>query len=813
MSKQYYVDAANGSDSNTGLSADSPLKSFAKLDALVGAGDTVNLKSGSTWHDDLWITSANVTVQSYGSGPNPIIHGDNGARAGIIVTADNALIRGIDVMSASNGVYITGTGAAATVLGGSFTANGTGIVVGNGGQLVLADGVTCSGSLRSLGAGDGIQISADAGVGPHTIVNATCIDNAFAGLNAKAGTVTISDSTLSFNGEPGWIAQNNLAVLNVVRSHIEGNNRSDNGTGQASIEDAAIVNSIGNTYVDPHNGAHPTVQINMIASNGALHSSGDHFVNGTSQTNTVGSIRVNTGANPATVTVTNAVFDHAAKSGIAVDAYGATALDLTLTSSTFNMTDTRAVRVTGDADFTSALVSNHFTRADHGVVIEVQDTDYYRAGDIASLLAKYAPVPELPVETTPVLPPMILSLSAHGVDENRQGAVIGNVTVGDAALLGPITYTVSDSRFEVVAGSTCALKLAPGMALDFEAEPCIVLSITAEDGAGASVTRSFTIDVRDIAGVTLAGTSANDTIGEGTGRLTATAEADTIDGKGGNDRINGLGGNDVLLGGAGNDIIAGDDGDDRLSGDSGDDMLAGGAGDDRLEGGVGRDVLAGDSGDDWLDGGAGDDFLQGGAGNDTLVTTKSESVRDIFDGGEGIDRIIVSGADPVTLAGFNAETASIEGWVGNGQALLGTSSADTFDFRAVTSLSGLAYIDAGNGNDRLHGSRFADDLRGGNGADMIEGGAGNDVLTGGAGSDTFLFARGFGQDVITDFKAVKPDADSIQFEKGVFANYAAVIAASKQVGADVVITASEGSSLVLSKVAMAQLSPDDFRFV
>jgi hypothetical protein len=75
----------------------------------------------------------------------------------------------------------------------------------------------------------------------------------------------------------------------------------------------------------------------------------------------------------------------------------------------------------------------------------------------------------------------------------------------------------------------------------------------------------------------------------------------------------------------------------------------------------------------------------------------------------------VSGSNAVTLAGFNALASSIEAWSGNGQAVLGTRAADTFDFGGITSLSGLAYVDGGKGNDWITDSSLADNVRGGAG--------------------------------------------------------------------------------------------------
>src|SRR6185369_15268760 len=107
---------------------------------------------------------------------------------------------------------------------------------------------------------------------------------------------------------------------------------------------------------------------------------------------------------------------------------------------------------------------------------------------------------------------------------------------------------------------------------------------------------------------------------------------------------------------------------------------------------------------------------------------------DVLDGGAGTDTVSVTGTGAVTLAGFDASASSIEVWQGNGQAVLGTSGADRFDFSGLTSVSGLLYVDAGKGNDTIIGSKFNDDLRGGAGTDRIDGEAANDILSGGSNS-------------------------------------------------------------------------------
>lgn len=62
-------------------------------------------------------------------------------------------------------------------------------------------------------------------------------------------------------------------------------------------------------------------------------------------------------------------------------------------------------------------------------------------------------------------------------------------------------------------------------------------------------------------------------------------------------------------------------------------------------------------------------------------------------------------------------------------------------------------MSGGEGNDRLEG---------GEGNDTLDGGAGNDYLTGGEGSDTYMFGRGYGQDVVNNFDRSPGSEDVIQ---------------------------------------------------
>lgn len=71
----WFVDSVGGNDGNSGLSSTSAFATLAKLQTVLGHGDTANLKKGSHWREQLTITKHNITVQAYGTGNMPLIDG------------------------------------------------------------------------------------------------------------------------------------------------------------------------------------------------------------------------------------------------------------------------------------------------------------------------------------------------------------------------------------------------------------------------------------------------------------------------------------------------------------------------------------------------------------------------------------------------------------------------------------------------------------------------------------------------------------------------------------------------------------------
>jgi Ca2+-binding RTX toxin-like protein len=99
--------------------------------------------------------------------------------------------------------------------------------------------------------------------------------------------------------------------------------------------------------------------------------------------------------------------------------------------------------------------------------------------------------------------------------------------------------------------------------------------------------------------------------------------------------------------------VLGDGRDNTFWGGAEADLLNGAGGNDHLKGGGGMDTLIGGTGLDILDGGAGADILTGGDGNDVFVLRKGEANGDVimdFWGKGNAD------GDSIVLVGYAAGT-------------------------------------------------------------------------------------------------------------------------------------------------------------
>ncbi|MFL9841816.1 hypothetical protein ABS767_12640 [Sphingomonas sp. ST-64] len=242
---------------------------------------------------------------------------------------------------------------------------------------------------------------------------------------------------------------------------------------------------------------------------------------------------------------------------------------------------------------------------------------------------------------------------------------------------------------------------------------------------------------------------------------------DHVVGSDNSDNLQGGGGADWLEGGEGDDVLIGDAGNDRLYGGNGSDYLSGGAGDDIMDAGAGNDILSDDEGNDLLSGGAGDDILNIGS-----MTTAA----DRFQGGSGVDRILVNATAAVDISNFqiaadieraesnvelgvsvtqanqfqaivapalrltNGGTVYLLNGTFTGQTLYLSNAGNAVDLSGTTT-GGLSVV-GGNGNDLIIGGSGFQTLTGGGGADVIFGGASSDIIDGGASNDSMYGGAG-----------------------------------------------------------------------
>ena len=244
--------------------------------------------------------------------------------------------------------------------------------------------------------------------------------------------------------------------------------------------------------------------------------------------------------------------------------------------------------------------------------------------------------------------------NAEIVEDSDTGAIVGSLSALDPDLSGSHTFTLLNNAGGRFALANGVIKVANGVAIDFEQALThsynIVVRVT--DEAGAHFDQTLTIDVLDSVVDNVDGTAGNDVIFGG-------ANAD---------RLFGLAGNDDLRGGAGNDV------------------LSGGAGNDVLRDGLGNDYMAGGAGNDvYTVGQAGDRVVESaGAGADQVVSTITYTLS------LNVENLTLFGAGAINgtgNGGINTIVGNTGGNVINGRAgsdiLTGGAGADTFVFNSA----------------------------------------------------------------------------------------------------------------------------------
>ncbi|WP_119303159.1 DUF4114 domain-containing protein [Dongia deserti] len=151
---------------------------------------------------------------------------------------------------------------------------------------------------------------------------------------------------------------------------------------------------------------------------------------------------------------------------------------------TFEVSDDRFEIVDGILQVRDGVSFDYETES--GIDIEVKATS--RSGDVQTVSIHIGVTDVNEAQTE-------LVIDGKAANENAAGAIIGSLTVADPDQNDTQTFEVSDDRFEIVNGQ---LKLKDGASLDHESEPTVDVTLTATDGAGNQIQRTFTINVGDV---------------------------------------------------------------------------------------------------------------------------------------------------------------------------------------------------------------------------------------------------------------------------------------------------------------------------
>ena len=170
----------------------------------------------------------------------------------------------------------------------------------------------------------------------------------------------------------------------------------------------------------------------------------------------------------------------------------------------------------------------------------------------------------------------------------------------------------------------------------------------------------------------------------------------------------------------------------------------------------------------------GDDVMTGGRGDDIYYVTSTKATV-VEKADEGVDTVRVSSVN--YQLPDNVENLIVAGsyWKGG---LTGVGN-------------GLANVIMGDGN-----------------AQTFDGRGGDDVITGGGGGDRFVFQKGSGHDVVTDFHVGK-GGDTIALQDYAFKSFAEVQSAMTQAGDDVVLKLSDTDAVLFRNTKVAQFTADN----
>jgi Ca2+-binding RTX toxin-like protein len=176
----------------------------------------------------------------------------------------------------------------------------------------------------------------------------------------------------------------------------------------------------------------------------------------------------------------------------------------------------------------------------------------------------------------------------------------------------------------------------------------------------------------------------------------------------------------------------------------------------------GNDTIIGFNTNDTLRGGAGNDALDGKAGDDSYVYVRGGGNDVVTEAaGAGVDTLVLEGINPSAVGlvrngnHLTLMIAESTPGAGDGGSILLNEELDNYLSRGVENIQ-FANGTTWHQNDLrlmllVQASTAGNDtITGFNVGDMLRGGVGNDSIFGRDGDDTYIYARGDGNDVVTE---------------------------------------------------------------
>lgn len=243
---------------------------------------------------------------------------------------------------------------------------------------------------------------------------------------------------------------------------------------------------------------------------------------------------------------------------------------------------------------------------------------------------------------------------------------------------------------------------------------------------------------------------------EGDDELDASDGFNIFYGRDGKDTIYGGENIDFMYGGNDDDILLGRNGTNIMFGEDGNDTIEDGEHSSYLNGGTGNDILKGAGGNDVLDGGSGDDFLNGERGDDTYIFAKGYDT-DTIAASVGHDTIVIHDyrvSDMNNIREANRDLTINFGKDTDDKIIItnffgsvdGRSFSFVFDDGTVLEGEDITAKTA-----PIYGTDGNETINGTSGDDIIDSLAGDDYLCGCDGEDTYIFGKGYGNDIISEW--------------------------------------------------------------